>query len=176
MIDPKVEILLVEDNPNDLQLAMHAFKKSHLTTSSMSPRRGRGPGIYLLHRGPSHSSDRGRSEVDPPGSEAAAGRRVGSPQTGQGRPSHAIDSGRDHDLFARRTRHRGTLSTRREQLYREARGFRTDSRTPCGSWASIGCSSISHPRVVRLGHLLQDHSKLAGHGNRGGVLAASTSP
>ena len=30
MREDSVEILLVEDNPNDLALAMHAFKKHHL--------------------------------------------------------------------------------------------------------------------------------------------------
>lgn len=31
MIDDTVEILLVEDNPNDVELALHAFKKYHFT-------------------------------------------------------------------------------------------------------------------------------------------------
>ena len=30
MIDDKVEILLVEDNPNDVKLALHAFKRQNL--------------------------------------------------------------------------------------------------------------------------------------------------
>jgi hypothetical protein len=31
MENDKVEILLVEDNPNDVELTLHALKKSHLT-------------------------------------------------------------------------------------------------------------------------------------------------
>lgn len=31
MDDDKVELLLVEDNPNDVELTLHALKKSHLT-------------------------------------------------------------------------------------------------------------------------------------------------
>ena len=31
MIDDTVEILLVEDNPNDVELALHAFNKYHFT-------------------------------------------------------------------------------------------------------------------------------------------------
>jgi two-component system response regulator len=30
MADPRVEILLVEDNPNDLELTLHALKEHHL--------------------------------------------------------------------------------------------------------------------------------------------------
>jgi len=31
MIDTSLEILLVEDNPNDVELTLHAFKKNHLS-------------------------------------------------------------------------------------------------------------------------------------------------
>lgn len=31
MIENRVEILLIEDNPNDVKLALHAFKKNNLT-------------------------------------------------------------------------------------------------------------------------------------------------
>jgi len=31
MTEPPVEILLVEDNPNDVELTLHAFKKNNLT-------------------------------------------------------------------------------------------------------------------------------------------------
>jgi len=33
MKNEKVEILLVEDNPNDVELTLHALKKSHLTNN-----------------------------------------------------------------------------------------------------------------------------------------------
>lgn len=33
MENEKVEILLVEDNPNDVELTLHALKKSHLTNN-----------------------------------------------------------------------------------------------------------------------------------------------
>jgi two-component system response regulator len=33
MTDDMVEILLVEDNPNDVDLTLHAFRKHHLTNS-----------------------------------------------------------------------------------------------------------------------------------------------
>ncbi|MEX2030436.1 MAG: response regulator [Anaerolineales bacterium] len=32
-MDSEVEILLVEDNPNDVELALHALRKAHLTNS-----------------------------------------------------------------------------------------------------------------------------------------------
>ncbi len=40
MIDSGVEILLVEDNPNDVQLALHAFQKHHVANHIQVARDG----------------------------------------------------------------------------------------------------------------------------------------
>lgn len=40
MDDDKVELLLVEDNPNDVELTLHALKKSHLTNKIQVVRDG----------------------------------------------------------------------------------------------------------------------------------------
>ncbi len=40
MLDNGVEILLVEDNPNDVKLAMHAFKTHHIANSVQVVRDG----------------------------------------------------------------------------------------------------------------------------------------
>jgi two-component system, response regulator len=66
MTEAALEILLVEDNPNDLKLALHSFHKNHLvnrihvvrdgaealdfvfSTGAYADRRGRKPGVILL--------------------------------------------------------------------------------------------------------------------------------
>jgi CheY-like chemotaxis protein len=57
-----VEILLVEDNPDDVKLALHAFKKNHLTNSILVVGDGVEALSYVFCRGPyTH-----RSFDDPP--------------------------------------------------------------------------------------------------------------
>jgi two-component system, response regulator len=48
MMAPAVEILLVEDNPNDLELAMHAFGRHKLANSVQIARDGQEALDYLL--------------------------------------------------------------------------------------------------------------------------------
>ena len=48
MIPPAVEILLVEDNPNDLELAMHAFRKHNFANRVEVARDGTEALDYLL--------------------------------------------------------------------------------------------------------------------------------
>lgn len=45
---PSIEILLVEDNPNDLELAMHAFRKHNLANRVEVARDGQEALDYLL--------------------------------------------------------------------------------------------------------------------------------
>ena len=72
----EVQILLVEDNPNDVKLALHAFKRHNLANHvHVAARRGRGPGFSLLHRRVRPSPARGRPQRGPAGPEAAADRR-----------------------------------------------------------------------------------------------------
>jgi two-component system response regulator len=62
MTDPTVDILLVEDNPNDVELALHSFKRHHLANRVQVARDGTealdfifGTGPYAgrrLHEGP----------------------------------------------------------------------------------------------------------------------------
>jgi CheY-like chemotaxis protein len=52
VIAPAVEILLVEDNPNDLELAMHAFRRHNFANSVRVARDGQEALDYLLgHNG-----------------------------------------------------------------------------------------------------------------------------
>lgn len=46
-----VDIVLVEDNPSDIKLAIHAFRKINLTTSVQVLRDGAEALEYLLHTG-----------------------------------------------------------------------------------------------------------------------------
>ncbi|KAF0109851.1 MAG: response regulator receiver [Chloroflexi bacterium] len=46
----QVEILLVEDNPNDIELTLHAFKKSHLTNKIQVVRDGEEALNYLFEQ------------------------------------------------------------------------------------------------------------------------------
>lgn len=48
MTAPPIEILLVEDNPNDLELAMHAFRKHNLANRVEVARDGQEALDYLL--------------------------------------------------------------------------------------------------------------------------------
>ena len=50
------EILLVEDNPNDLELALHAFKKNGLSNRIQVARDGAEALDYLFHRAASGAS------------------------------------------------------------------------------------------------------------------------
>ena len=86
MTDDKVQILLVEDNPNDVKLALHAFKKHNLANHvHVVARRGRGPGFHLLHRHARPPPDRGWSPGDPAGPETSVDRRAGGASSHQGR-------------------------------------------------------------------------------------------
>ena len=60
-MDRPIEILLVEDNPNDIELTLHAFQKNHLTNSIHVVRDGAEALDYLYCTG----SYAGR-DPDPP--------------------------------------------------------------------------------------------------------------
>lgn len=51
MVDDKVEILLVEDNPNDVKLALHAFKRQNLANHVHVARDGAEALEYLFCTG-----------------------------------------------------------------------------------------------------------------------------
>jgi two-component system, response regulator len=51
MTDNIVEILLVEDNPNDVELALHALKKNHLTNNIHVVRDGAEALEFIFHTG-----------------------------------------------------------------------------------------------------------------------------
>jgi len=50
--DSIVDILLVEDNPNDAELAIHALKKNNLTNRLEWVKDGEAALDFLFHRGP----------------------------------------------------------------------------------------------------------------------------
>jgi two-component system response regulator len=51
MIDPPIEILLVEDNPNDVDLTLHAFRKNNLSNAIQVVRDGAEALDYLFCTG-----------------------------------------------------------------------------------------------------------------------------
>lgn len=54
MTTPQIDILLVEDNPNDLELAMHAFRKHNLANRVEVARDGQEALDYLLGTDDNH--------------------------------------------------------------------------------------------------------------------------
>ena len=52
MSEQPVEILLVEDNPNDVELALHALQRNHLTNRVEVVRDGAQALDYIFHTGP----------------------------------------------------------------------------------------------------------------------------
>ncbi len=62
MIPAQVEILLIEDNPNDAELAMYALQKNRLANHIVLLRDGAEALDYLFHEG----ERAGRSAIDAP--------------------------------------------------------------------------------------------------------------
>ncbi len=52
MTDHPIEILLVEDNPDDVELTLHAFRKNNLTNSVHVARDGEEALDFIFARGP----------------------------------------------------------------------------------------------------------------------------
>jgi hypothetical protein len=101
MMENEIEILLVEDNPNDIKLALHAFKTSNL-----------GNHVYVVRDG----------------AEAlefvfGTGRYSGRNPSNNPGFSHAGNPCRGADVFQRAAGFGGKLSTRRQQLYCQACRF-----------------------------------------------------
>ena len=61
MNDHMVEILLVEDNPNDVELTLHAFEKHHLANRVQVVRDGEEALDFLFQRG-AHEARAGRRQ------------------------------------------------------------------------------------------------------------------
>jgi two-component system response regulator len=55
MVDNSVEILLVEDNPNDIELALHALKKNNIANSIQVVRDGAEALEFLFGTGAYHN-------------------------------------------------------------------------------------------------------------------------
>ena len=120
-----VEILLVEDNPDDVELTLHAFKKSKLVNRIQVVRDGAEALDYLFGEG----EFAGRDVLDVPhlilldlklpkvsGIEVL--RRI------RGDPAHLFDPGGCHDLVPGGTGYRRDLQAGHQQLHRQARGLR----------------------------------------------------
>ena len=63
MTENLIEILLVEDNPNDVALALHAFKKSNLTNRIQVVRDGAEALDFLFRSGPYEDRANGTPKV-----------------------------------------------------------------------------------------------------------------
>ena len=141
-----VEILIVEDTPQDLELTLRALRKAKLSNRIHVARDGaealefifcegqynnrkieNGPKVILL--------DLKLPKID--GIEVL--RRIKSDPRTQNHPSSRAD------IFQGAERRRGKLSAGSQQLHRQAGELRTRSPQPCRSWACIGCCSINRP-------------------------------
>ena len=129
MMDNGVEILLVEDNPNDEMLALHAFKRQNIANNVHVVRDGAEALEYIFCTG------------------AYADRRIENPKVIlldlklplvdgievlrqiRSRPANAIDSRGGAHVVERRARHRRDLQAGRQQLHRQARGLRAIQRS-----------------------------------------------
>ena len=97
-----VEIMLVEDNPDDLELTVRALRKSNFTNPIRVLRDGAEALDYLFGQrsrtAAQHGDGAGR---DAARSEAAQGQRRRGTAAGQERPAHQDHSGGGPDLVAR---------------------------------------------------------------------------
>ena len=110
MTDNKVQILLVEDNPNDVKLALHAFKRHTLANQIHVVRDGVEALDFLFCTGAyAHRQLEDGPQRGPAGPETAVGRRRGGAPAHQGRPADPSDPGRGAHLLAGGTRPRGEL-------------------------------------------------------------------
>ena len=90
MADDPVDILLVEDSPDDIELTLRTLDKHLVATAHRSrPRRSRGPRLFVLHRSARRAIDRIEAAAGAAGSEAAEGERLGGAAGDQIRSAHA---------------------------------------------------------------------------------------
>ena len=80
-----VEILLVEDNPDDVELTLHAFRKQ-VANKVQVVRDGAEALDICSARASTPAGTPGRSPADPAGPQVAQGRRDRSAAADQGRP------------------------------------------------------------------------------------------
>ena len=95
MVDHRtVEILLVEDNPDDVELTLHAFKKSKLVNRIRVVRDGAEALDYLFgERRVRRPRRAGRAPPGPAGPEAAQGQRDRGSAPDPGRSAHPFHPG-----------------------------------------------------------------------------------
>jgi hypothetical protein len=120
-MDDAIEILLIEDDPQDVQLTLRALQGENLGNRIEIARDGEEALDFLFCRGPHanpytpESAKAGftRSEI------AQSGRAAG-PSGDQGPPGIPIDSSGRADLFGRAAGYPRDLQTGSEQLHSEA--------------------------------------------------------
>ena len=71
-----VDILLVEDNPHDVELTLRALKKHNLANQVHVARDGQEALDFLFGAGPLAEIQMQSPEGDPPGPEASQGERL----------------------------------------------------------------------------------------------------
>ena len=90
-----VEILMVEDNPNDEMLALHAFKRSNLVNNLYVVRDGAEALEFIFCTGAYAEPKDRKPKINPARSEVAPRRRHRSAAANSERPAHENDPCRD---------------------------------------------------------------------------------
>src|SRR5215216_2618109 len=119
MNDPS-GILLVEDNPNDVELILAALSENQLVDEVLCHARWRGSAGLPLPSGSARVRIGGESRGGAPRPETAHSGRVRSAGADQNRPGPEDDTGGDAHLLARRERPAKELRSHHERLRRKA--------------------------------------------------------
>ena len=77
MVYEDVDILLVEDNPHDVELTLRALSKHNLANQVQVAKDGEEALDFIFATGPSAGKTHNQLEGDPPGFEASQGERPG---------------------------------------------------------------------------------------------------
>ena len=125
-----VEILLVEDNPHDVELTLRALKKHNLANKVQVVKDGAEALDFIFNTG-SFDGQTNRLKGDPTGPETSQGERSGGTPEAEAGGAHQVHSGGGPDLVPRRPGYPGMLSAGGEQLRGQAAGVR-GLRQDCG--------------------------------------------
>ena len=96
----EMDILLIEDNPEDVEITLRAFHKHHIANKIHVVRDGEEALECLFHRTVCGGKSLPEYTAHPSRSQAPEGRRAGNLTEGQERSTHETHSGRRADLLA----------------------------------------------------------------------------